>query len=86
MNITINVPEQLGKRLQAYATAHDISVSELTTDYWQTIVQDDVDEAIVQELDRRRLAYERGEAKMLSEDEFKEKLYHSLNRVRGNVV
>lgn len=71
MEITINVPEQLGKQLQDYTTANDISVNELTISYWQAIVEDSyVDSAHQKEVRERLRAYKAGEVEAIPFDTF----------------
>lgn len=71
MEITINVPEQLGKQLQDYTAANDISVNELTTSYWQAIVENNYVDSVHQKEVRERLrAYRAGEVETVPLDTF----------------
>lgn len=71
MNITIDVPEQLVEQLQAYAMSRGISINELTTNYWQEIVQDQkIDSAHQHTVKTRLSAYNAGETEAIAFEKF----------------
>lgn len=78
MEITINVPEPLAH----YADKHQTSVDELTTEFWQALLQENTSNpAHRAEIRRRLAAYDAGETESMSLEEFKQKMRQDRQRV-----
>lgn len=90
--ITIDINDALAQKLEDFAKANGASIAEMTTQVWQTWVQNETangidvsetTEAIKQELDRRWQAYKNGDIQGIPVDESKKIVRAHLDRIRA---